>query len=317
MAAVIEQRVDRLEDAIQAFVTNMGIESNKVRDAQLRNEMELRAFKESIEAFKQAIQADTEAFKRATRADTEAFKQATQAGTEAFKQATQAGTEAFKQATQAGTEAFKRATQADTKAFKRGTQATLDRMDARFEASERRMEAVNERAKADAAVFDQKMEERFQRFAEERREMNRQWGNLANKMGTIVEDRVLPSLPRVVEALFHQPIVDRMIRRVRAIPGTRRSREYDAIVVTPELVCVNSTKSTLRLQHINQFVKDLAEFREYFQEYQPYPLIGILASLSVDQDILKQAEETGFVVLATGDELMDIINSPGFVPKRW
>jgi len=284
MAAVIEQRVDRLEDTIQAFVTNVGIESNKVRDAQLRNELELRALKESIEAFKQAIQADTEAFKRATRADTEAFKQATRA---------------------------------DTEAFKRSNQATLDRMEARFEASERRMEAVNERAKAEAAVFDQKMEERFQGFAEERRERNREWGNLANKMGTIVEDLVLPSLPRVVEDLFHQPILDRMIRRVRAIPGTRRSKEYDAIVVTPELVCVNSTKSTLREQNVNQFVKDLAKFREYFPEYQPYPLIGILASLSVDQDILKQAEETGFVVLATGDELMDIMNSPGFVPKRW
>jgi hypothetical protein len=154
-------------------------------------------------------------------------------------------------------------------------------------------------------------------FAEEQREMNRKWGDMANKMGTITEDLVLPSLPRIVEALFHQPIVDRMIRRVRAIPATRRAKEYDAVVVTPERVCVNSTKNTLRERDIHQFINDLAEFREYFPEYQPYPLIGILTSLSVDQEILKQAEETGFVVLATGDNLMDMMNSPGFVPKRW
>jgi hypothetical protein len=34
---------------------------------------------------------------------------------------------------------------------------------------------------------------------EDRREMNRKWGDLANKLGTMVEDLVYPSLPRVIQ----------------------------------------------------------------------------------------------------------------------
>jgi hypothetical protein len=33
--------------------------------------------------------------------------------------------------------------------------------------------------------------------------------------------------------------------------------------------------------------------------------------------VLRQATREGFLVLATGDRLMEVKNPPGFVPRRW
>jgi len=47
------------------------------------------------------------------------------------------------------------------------------------------------------------------------------------------------------------------------------------------------------------------------------PLVGILASLAVDESVLGYAEKLGFLVLAVDDKLMEIKNRPDFEPKRW
>lgn len=52
-------------------------------------------------------------------------------------------------------------------------------------------------------------------------------------------------------------------------------------------------------------------------EYDALPLVGILASLAVDDSVLNYAERRGFFVMAVGDELMEIKNRPDFEPKRW
>lgn len=199
MATVVE-RVDRLEEAIEAFVTNVGIEFNKLYNSQMRTEAELRAFKDEVRR--------------------------------------------------------------------------------------------------------------------QGREMNRKWGELANKLGTIVEDLVAPSLPRIIEVRFGGTVTDLMPRRKRRL-GDGRVKEFDAVVLTANLVFLNSTKATLRSADVDRFVEDIAVFREFFPEYAGLPLVGILASLSVEDGVLSYAERQGFLVLAVGDQLMEVKNRPGFEPRRW
>jgi len=148
------------------------------------------------------------------------------------------------------------------------------------------------------------------------RDMNRRWGELADKMGTMVGDLVAPSLPRIVEETFGQEVIRLSERNKRKLPDGR-VKEYDALAVTADLVCVNSTKSTLRSSDVDRFVEELAEFRTFFPEYRDYPLIGILASLAVEKSVLNYAEKTGFLVLAVGDQVMEVKNRPGFEPRRW
>jgi hypothetical protein len=219
--AYVEERLDRLEELVQEFVINVGIEFNKLYNSQMRTEAELRAFKDEMKEFKNEI-----------------------------------------------------------KEFK------------------------NE-------MKDFKEESRRQT-----REMNRQWGDLANKLGTMVEDLVAPSLPRIVREVLDRDVIDLSVRRRRKLPDGR-VHEYDAIAVTDDVVCLNSTKSTLRSSDVDRFVEELAGFREFFPEYRDTPLVGILASLAVEESVLNYAEKVGFVVLATGDQVMEVKNRPGFEPRRW
>jgi len=234
MAAVVE-RVDRLEQAIQDFVTSVGIEFNKLYNSQMRTEAELRAFKDDMESFKNEM---------------------------------------------AG--------------FKNGMASFKDGM----------------------ASFKDEMASFKDEMRQQNREMNRKWGDMANKLGTMVEDLVAPSLSRIVEDQLGEIVLDLMPRRKRRLPDGR-VKEFDAIAVTSNLLCLNSTKASLRGADVDSFITDITTFREFFPEYAELPLIGILASLAVDESVLAYAEKQGFLVLAVGDQLMDVQNHPGFEPKRW
>lgn len=169
--------------------------------------------------------------------------------------------------------------------------------------------------KGEMADFKDEMSDFRDRSDRDRREMNRKWGDLANKLGTMVEDLVYPSLPRIIEARFATPVLDLSIRRKRRQPSGERY-EFDAIAVTAELVFLNSTKASLRSGDVDRFVDEIAEFRRLFPEYAALPVIGVLATLAVEDSVLAYAAKQGFLVLAVGDEIMDLQNAPGFEPKR-
>ncbi|WP_295401665.1 hypothetical protein [uncultured Thiocystis sp.] len=164
--------------------------------------------------------------------------------------------------------------------------------------------------------FKDEMREFKDEARQQSREMNRKWGDLSNKLGTLVEDLVAPSLPRIVQDALGLDVLDLSIRRKRKL-SDGRVREFDAIAVASGLVCLNSTKSTLRSAAVDDFIEEIELFRVFFPEYRETPVVGILASLRVDESVLNHAIKTGFLVLATGDQLMEVMNPPGFVPKRW
>lgn len=150
----------------------------------------------------------------------------------------------------------------------------------------------------------------------EHRELNRKWGDMANRLGTIVEDLVVPSLPQIIRDTFAEDIIDLSVRRRRKLPEGR-SKEFDAIAVTPTLVCVNSTKATLRSPDVDRMLTEIEELRAFFPAYREVPVVGILATLAADESVVRYATKLGFLVLAVGDELMEVQNPPGFTPRRW
>lgn len=57
----VEERIDRLEIAIEEFVRNVGIEFNKLYNSQMRTEAELREFKEEMRASREESERDRKA----------------------------------------------------------------------------------------------------------------------------------------------------------------------------------------------------------------------------------------------------------------
>ncbi|MEE4379896.1 MAG: hypothetical protein V2J55_20605 [Candidatus Competibacteraceae bacterium] len=170
--------------------------------------------------------------------------------------------------------------------------------------------------KDEMADFKGEMKDFKEESRSNNREMNKRWGELANKMGTLVEDLVAPSLPRIVREVLGQDVVDMADRRKRKL-ADGRVREFDALAFTADTVCLNSTKSTLRSADVDGFAQEVAAFRVFFPEHAATPIVGILSSLYIDPSVLTFAERQGLLVLGVGDQLMEVKNSAGFVPKRW
>jgi len=147
-------------------------------------------------------------------------------------------------------------------------------------------------------------------------QINKQWGDLANKWGTLVEDLVFPSFTQVIFKKFNEEIVDKMIRRLRKLPDGRR-KEFDLIAISRQHVFLNSTKSQLTSQYVDDFVKEIGLFWEFFPQYRDKKLIGVMASPYIDESVLTYAERNGFLVLGIGMEIMEIKNRVDFEPKTW
>ena len=66
-----------------------------------------------------------------------------------------------------------------------------------------------------------------------------------------------------------------------------------------------------------EFINDMQEFRVFFPEYAKYKIVGVLASLYVEEGVLAYAGKMGFVVISVGENLMEVKNPKGFKPKEW
>jgi hypothetical protein len=76
----------------------------------------------------------------------------------------------------------------------------------------------------------------------------------------------------VREQVLGQEVVDLSVRRKRRLPDGR-TRECDALAITPETVCLARVKSSLRSADIDHLPNDeLPAFRTFFPEYQSLPL---------------------------------------------
>ena len=179
-----------------------------------------------------------------------------------------------------------------------------------------RIERMVEQLVADTARFrtqaERDREADREEWARARRAMNKQWSELATKMGTVVEDIVAPSVRRMAREIFdcgEQQLFICRIERVRSDDHSRR-REFDALYVGDRAVLLNETKSTPWGADIRRFVRFVrsGEFFLYFPEYRDLPLVPVFSSLSLPDNLVTQLTRNGVYALAMGDEAMQVLN---------
>ena len=175
------------------------------------------------------------------------------------------------------------------------------------EAHRREQEAARERQ----AMLQAIEKDRQERLANQR-DMNKRWGDLANKWGTVVEDIVAPSLRRMAlevfgcgELVFFSPRVTRVHSDDRS-----RQREFDAIYVGTKGVLLNETKSSPRSKDVQSFVRFLRseEFVLYFPECRGLPVVPVFSALSIPDDMVTNLTRHGIYALAMGEYAMQVVN---------
>lgn len=150
-------------------------------------------------------------------------------------------------------------------------------------------------------------------------ESRRAWGEMANKMGTLVEDIVAPGLPEILQQQLGFKALEFSARNVRRSHrhDRGRMREFDFVAMAGDLVLVNETKSKLRPEYIAQFLEALRDIRNYLPEAEGRQVIGCLAAFSADPSLVTAGERHGLLMLGLGTGLLRVLNSPGFVPRKF
>jgi len=141
-------------------------------------------------------------------------------------------------------------------------------------------------------------------------EMNRRWGDLANRLGTVVEDIVAPNIPGIVNRYFGVDDLDLLMVRPRKKHPRRgdRKREFDVIAVRSKFLFVNETKSSLRSDDVKDFAANYQEVLEYFPEYSDRRLVPIMSSLYLTAETIALLTAHGIYAMAMSDDTMKLLN---------
>ncbi len=150
----------------------------------------------------------------------------------------------------------------------------------------------------------------------DRKQMNRRWGELANRLGTIVEDVVAPNMYGVLTRYFGVDEPDHfLVRARRKHPVDRnRRREFDVIATSGSTVFLNETKATVRQEYLTSFAENRNELFEFFPEYEGRTLVSVFGSFYLKPEEIAFLTQNGIYAMMMSDDSMDIVNFDD-VPK--
>ena len=156
--------------------------------------------------------------------------------------------------------------------------------------------------------------------AEDRKEWNRRWGELANKMGTVVQDIVAPSLQRIARDELNcgeEQSFSVSVSRYRSDDRHYR-REFDALYVGTRGVLLNETKSTAHSEYATRFVQFLksGQFALYFPEYRDLTLVPVFSSLRLPDDLIPFLTKNGIYAVSMGEETMQVLNREAVAARK-
>ena len=149
-------------------------------------------------------------------------------------------------------------------------------------------------------------------MAADRKKMNKAWGDLANKLGTIIEDIVAPNIRRLAAERFAcEPIETFVVLYYRRGPDGVM-REFDVIAVGAGQVVLAESKSTVTAEGVAQFAEKIATFFEHFPEWRGHSLVPVLASWRILEPAHRALTAARIFGLEMGEETMRLVNDGEF-----
>lgn len=150
----------------------------------------------------------------------------------------------------------------------------------------------------------------------EKRDWNKQRGEIAHRQGRFVRDMVEPSVQRVVREVFGvaEAQIELEAPQVRACRGGK-FRSFDVVTLFPGHALITESRARLTPLDVRAFVRRLPAARHFLPWLAQRKIVGAVASLYIDDSLIRHAERQGLVVMGLGEDLMEPKNAPGFVAK--
>lgn len=140
-----------------------------------------------------------------------------------------------------------------------------------------------------------------------KKEWTRKWGEISNRLGTIIEDFVIPNIKALTEQIFGKQPKTVWARISRTING--ETAEFDVVVEVDEnYILLNETKSKLSQRDVKEMKDRIKEFRRFFPEFRDRKIVPILTSLWVDRRVINFATKNNVYVAGLKGEEMSVLN---------
>ncbi len=282
----VSERVDNLERVLAEYIRTVG-------NAQMQTERELREFREEMQRGRDISEKEMRAFKEVMQRSWDISEKEMRA---------------FKEVMQRSRDTSEK----EMKEFKEEMQRGRDISEKEMKEFKEEMQRGRDISEKEMIEFKEEMGKFKEEMREDRKKAFKQWGDIANKMGTLTEDIVAPSVREIGQKYFdceEDGEEDFMVRRFRRKTKDRgKRREFDVIAVYEGKVILVEVKSTPRMPYIDDFVMVLKEINEYFPEYKNKKTIPIFASLYLPDEVIAYLTKHDIYAMATRDDMMDLMN---------
>ncbi|MEM6317401.1 MAG: hypothetical protein AAF960_07005 [Bacteroidota bacterium] len=293
MASEIKERANFLEESLNRFIINVDKSSYRLNQ-------ELQRLSREVEKTSQVVQSlsvEMKAFKEEMQADREQYREEMQADREQYRDEMQADRKRYRDEMQANRERYRKENQIERAQYRKEMQ--IERAQYR------------EEMRIDLAAFKEEMRQ-------SRRELNKKWGELANKLGTFAEDIAAPNLPRIAREQFNEANhIFFATNLYKSAPGKKEViYEFDAILETENALFFLESKYTVRGKYINGLPTIIDNFKTCFPEYADKEFIPIFASMKLHANTLKKLTRMNIYAMAMGDRTMELFNFDDLQKKR-
>ncbi len=189
------------------------------------------------------------------------------------------------------------------------------------EDSERRWEASERRWEKSERRWERQWQESREEIIASRREtdrlitsLERRLGDIGNALGLYTESMFQPSLKRILRERFGMTVITAPQRF--QINGA----DYEIDIVghagqESDEVYLAEIKSQLREDGIHQILEHLRRFPQAFPEHRGKKLFGILASVTIPDNVRVQALKQGLYLATVKDDVFELSTPDDFVPR--
>lgn len=146
------------------------------------------------------------------------------------------------------------------------------------------------------------------------RQVNRQIGDLGNRLGEFVEWQVRPAAIRLFQS---RGIAVQELASDVTLQRDGEGLEIDLLAINTTVAVLIEVKSKLSQSDVDDHLDRLGKFKRLMPRYHDVQAMGAIAAMVVPTDIARYAYRQGlFVIAQTGDD-MAILNDANFSPKIW
>ena len=146
--------------------------------------------------------------------------------------------------------------------------------------------------------------------------VGKQLGEHGNRLGEFVQEMVRPAVLRLFQQ--RQLPVHQVLPNITALDDNGQFRmEIDLLVINSDTAIAVECKSRLSQDDVNEHLNRLALFKDCFQQYGKFTILGAVAAMILPKDVGRYAYSKGLFVLAQSGDAVKILNDDTFKPHEW